>query len=74
MATEITTKRIWSRKQQDALDALIREREEVMTENRKPLEELYKPITKEFPNLVDWTIVHAEQIRDLLIPFDGRVK
>lgn len=75
------TKTAWSRQDEEALKRLQARREEFIRENRKPLETLLCRLPSDIyegdfaiDNLTDWFIQNADQVRDLLQPFDSGVR
>lgn len=68
-------KLIWTRRQQDALDALIKQREDAFAAHATVLHNLICASKLENPgaeNCFNILIQNAEQFRDALKPFDGR--
>jgi hypothetical protein len=61
---------VWTRKQQDMLEDLQKNREAAMLANRPPVVELVGTFTKDNGKLADWLIANATAVRNVLRPFD----
>lgn len=63
---------IWTKDQQAELDRLTNLKAEIVRDNKAVIESVILSMPTNVGDYASWMMNHAEQIRDVLKPFDGR--
>jgi len=63
---------VWSAKDEGALKELLERKERIMATHKDRLGNVVKKVGCEGTSVLEGMILHAEELRDALAPFDGR--